>query len=1146
MEHDNVSATETNYKTERNEKMKSRSALIESCLAAVLSLLTLPALCGPVPGGDYYTEPQVYQMRPNPAKEMALDCIGATGIKARFYPGVVLKVEGFTEKSPAEGKLKVGEIISGVNGVELKGINPLVALGEALTAAEATDGRMVFDVKASEDVAARKVTVMIPVLGKYSDTWPLGCEKSKKIIKAAAEYYAYDAGFRENCFNDKSEGGGMPSALACLFLLSTGDDKYLPVVKAYFANFPKDVSKIGDHTWNNGYNGVACAEYYLRTGDKEVLPILQYYCDNAKERQFFECGWNHWGRGIGPEYVAGGLMNPAGLQVLTTLLLGKACGVNVDEKTLLGALKFTYRFAGHGTVPYGDHRGEGGLGSNGKDGMAAAAMRVAMNADGNTERYEMAMKCLSMSTLTSYPIMIRGHGDEGRGDGIWRGTASSYMLDCKPADYHAVMKRMRWFYDLSRHPSGAIGMAGCQRFDDVGSGAGVAMGYTAPLKTLAITGAPRSKHAKNFTMPKTIWGNEADLAFLSIENAKRFSKYGKEDPIEVPFHTFGNAYSGPDGDLTGVPREEILKNVYHKRYLIRAQAAKALRVVGNFDDLEKLLGDRDPRVRRAALDGMCDYGYWFHLGKAPMKPEQFTPGMVEAVVKILRNKKEALWVTDGALTVMSCMPPETVGENLDLVMPWTSHADWWLRQSAFSALSTAARDPKLVAQVLPTMLEMLSREDHTMPRNGMVQKLNRLLKDQGPASPVGQQILTAHLKAVQERKIIPGPRAGEGGYDVRKSVDVIARESPGQILEVAKTLRGRFSDIEDANFWKIICDPPRGLLHLLDKQTEASRKELTDILYDDFAPELRRRLKTATGEDKPQLVNALLATIRLKKEIDGWQPIGTPAYPERVWRYYAFNPLNEADQLDPRKQTRKRLRTITMPEGMANWYAPGFDVSKWASGKAPIGVGEFSGGGYSRPKDWRPEWNTKTRYTTQTQQGDTEFLLMRTTFNLDRLDYDQYRLRVLTRGGYHVYLNGHKIHTYIWFQFWPEYTAIDKDEIAKYLKKGENTLAVFSNSAIEKHRGEEEHRPLAQTDVYIEGLRFKDLEDPRKEDLLETGKRAVKAANRPLKVFNLPKMVARSGRSSPSGSLWRKSWTSLRPGGDGPAGNDRDMIGHRK
>jgi len=53
--------------------------------------------------------------------------------------------------------------------------------------------------------------------------------------------------------------------LAALFLLSTGDDAYLPRAKAYFDAFPDDVQAIGKQTWNNCYNGIAAAEYYLRT-----------------------------------------------------------------------------------------------------------------------------------------------------------------------------------------------------------------------------------------------------------------------------------------------------------------------------------------------------------------------------------------------------------------------------------------------------------------------------------------------------------------------------------------------------------------------------------------------------------------------------------------------------------------------------------------------------------------------------------------------------------------------------------------------------------------------------------------------------------------------------------------------------------------
>ena len=62
---------------------------------------------------------------------------------------------------------------------------------------------------------------------------------------------------------------------------------------------------------------------------------------------------------LGTRLLRIGPQDPAGAQVLTTLLLGKECGVQVDDDTLLGSLRYFYRFAGRGTVPYGDHRGEG-------------------------------------------------------------------------------------------------------------------------------------------------------------------------------------------------------------------------------------------------------------------------------------------------------------------------------------------------------------------------------------------------------------------------------------------------------------------------------------------------------------------------------------------------------------------------------------------------------------------------------------------------------------------------------------------------------------------------------------------------------------------------------------------------------------------
>jgi hypothetical protein len=167
----------------------------------------------------YYTEEHIYQTRPNPAGESFFGIIGTTGLKARVYPGVVLKVEDMMPSSPCEGKFAKGEILTGINGTDLKGLDPFVAMGNALTKAEAADGRMVFDVTSADGKTQRKETVTIPVLGAYSKTWPLDCPKSKRIIDEAAAFYA-----DPQKFNSRD----IPGALGCLFLLSTGDENICP------------------------------------------------------------------------------------------------------------------------------------------------------------------------------------------------------------------------------------------------------------------------------------------------------------------------------------------------------------------------------------------------------------------------------------------------------------------------------------------------------------------------------------------------------------------------------------------------------------------------------------------------------------------------------------------------------------------------------------------------------------------------------------------------------------------------------------------------------------------------------------------------------------------------------------------------------
>ena len=218
-------------------------------LAALGMLMAAGAALAADAQKPYYTEPPLYGFRPNPdQEEIVFGDVGVSGLLINFCKGVVATVDKTLPNTPADGKFKPGQIITGVNGVALEGRNPYVILGSALTKAEATDGTLIFDVKDTAQTPAKKVKVVIPVLGSYGSTWPLNSEKSKRIIKDAAIFYSTDKKFKHDYYEATGEDGPIGAALACLFLLSTGDDAYLPCVKEYFHRFLPSVTNIGTHT----------------------------------------------------------------------------------------------------------------------------------------------------------------------------------------------------------------------------------------------------------------------------------------------------------------------------------------------------------------------------------------------------------------------------------------------------------------------------------------------------------------------------------------------------------------------------------------------------------------------------------------------------------------------------------------------------------------------------------------------------------------------------------------------------------------------------------------------------------------------------------------------------------------------------------
>ena len=230
-----------------------------------------------------------------------------------------------------------------------------------------------------------------------------------------------------------------------------------------------------------------------------------------------------------------------------------------------------------------------------------------------------------------------------------------------------------------------------------------------------------------------------------------------------------------------------------------------------------------------------------------------------------------------------------------------------------------------------------------------------------------------------------------------------------------------------------------------------------------------------------------------------WKPVGKPLPEERIWRFATVDATEKKDKLE--KYDGRRFRDITLPAGMENWYTPDFDDRKWTAGKAPIGKGVWDHSGI-KLENFPSKW------------GGGEFLLMRTTFEVENLNYDSYRIAVLARQGFHVYLNGQKIHTYIWWADRPQYGSIVLgEEQIKHLTKGKNVLAVYANDQYDLNSPEH----YAAIDVRIEGITKADqkkLDLALEEVVSPKDREALKgASNGGYHYFGSAKIFAQMGKA---------------------------------
>lgn len=970
---------------------------------------------------------------------------GPTGLEVYAEKDLSLRIASVLPGSPADGKLSQGQFITSINGQALPSglMEQRRFLARQISEAEAGDGGLSLNTK-----SGKTVRLQLEVLGSYSETWPVDCPKTDKIIRAHADHLtrlAAEGGLRSHDLTD---------ALGILALLSTGEEQDLAVVRGIYRDrmHAYQPGIIGSHSWYNGYSGIAVCEYYLRTGDESVMPYINEICEAARKWQV-NGAWTHWATGVNPQYVGGGLLNAAGTNLLTTLLLARQCGAEVDEPTLLAALRFFYRFVGHGTNPYGDHRGESGYSSNnGKNEQIAVAMQVATHSE-QPAIYAMARDKAASSTLYAYPYILNGH--TGAIGNIWYGLSAGLMRRQAPAHYRNWFDQAHWYYELSRRHDGSFEMSGTGRYDQESYGRASILGLTAPRQALQINGAPRSKFARSFSLPQQAWGNTADLAFLRTEGGP---DYQPLDPLpHVELQQIATASS-----------EQLKRLASHPEHVYRQQVAAVLRQQPHVHLIEALLESDDPFARHTACLAINQYEPWHMrysrgwLSGKSIAPEQFTQSMFASLIRMLRDPGESLWLKDQSMIALAHASPAQTMAHLDLILPWLEQREeWWLNESALFALFPALETEAGCRRLLPVIGKMITQNVHTKSRGTFEYFIGRNM-DKIPTA--AQPMITATLKQVYaDTPRLPSPEGemdliGITSFHLASHLQSLLAIDPAMAPAMAALSAQRLADLRNRERGIHI----DALISAAQKLDQAGRKQVGDILSQHYRSLIFEENAEVLHPDYDGPIKNYIGPLNKILAIDelvgkpGWELLDSDSSGQQSWLVTAFEP---EEQRAPKEMNR--YRPVTLPAHLHDWFSPGHAARTWTPYRFEAGR--------SAPFSHRnqPAWKTALG------PDAGEVILLRKTFELDDVDYKLFRLVTYSRQGFDIYINGQKVEsvsarTKNWS---PRISYSDQNnQLRESLKPGTNVIA--AKSFLQYFRGKE-----GDLEVYLEGLR----EMPRPE-----------------------------------------------------------------
>ena len=517
------------------------------------------------------------------------------------------------KKSPADGVIKVDDIILGVAGKPFTD-DARKSLARAIQEAEKESNRGILNLLVWRAGKSSNQAITLKVMGTYSPTAPYNCPKSKLIYEEACKM-----------LDKEPLVPGWTGAVNGLALMATGESKYLSKVKKYAREIgPKSLELKGASvdTWGWGYRNLFLCEYFLLTGDREVMHAIEQYTIGLAKGQSLYGTYGHGGselNGYGelhgsiPPY---GPVNAAGLVANISIVMGRKCGVKNPEvePAIDRASRFFGYYVDKGAIPYGEHMPWPNHDNNGKNSMAA--MLFALQGDKVKET-----RFFAKMVTASYQCREYGHTGQGFSY-LWGGLGANAG---GPLAVAAFVKEASWHLDLVRRCDGSFTYDGSEQYgagktndntyygnsgyNGLSPTASYVLTYALPLKKIFLTGRdanPAHTLGKE-EVAEAIASGKFDLTRKTLTEDKLIESFKDWSPIvrgwaaeELGSRPAGKKYTrklitmaeAPDGRMRQGAAEalgyindpdaiKVLSRLLtHEDRWLRVKAANALRNMG--------------------------------------------------------------------------------------------------------------------------------------------------------------------------------------------------------------------------------------------------------------------------------------------------------------------------------------------------------------------------------------------------------------------------------------------------------------------------------------------------------------------------------------------------------------------------------------